>query len=235
MLARNRARVERRKDLDLDIIELGVFDAPPAAPIASARHDHFSAVPVTPSNLAGPLTHRASRHAWKGITAALVAQVLACAPLLPCETCPRETARVSVDLCVDDAFSYADRMAIWRAADRWTRAFCGMVTIDPRIISEGDTRGCDRSLLRVESGYEWVMLKMPCDGNHCVAGWTNEVRDTAWIIRDLVPEGALETVAAHELGHLLNIDEGQGLMDPYLTDGCIDRSAVVQGLLGVCQ
>ena len=158
--------------------------------------------------------------------------LLSCTPV-PCETCPQEPARVSVDVCVDDAFSTADRLAIWNACDRWTRAFCGMVTIDPRIVEDGDTRGCERSIMRVESGYEWVMLKMPCNASGCVAGWTNEARDTAYIIRDLVPDGALEAVVAHELGHLMNINEGEGLMDPYLTDGCINRSAVVHGLLGV--
>ena len=162
----------------------------------------------------------------------LALALLSCAPPV-CETCPQEPARVSVDVCVEDAFSTADRLAIWRAADRWTRAFCGMVTIDPRVIEDGDTRGCERSIMRVESGYEWVTLKQPCDANHCVAGWTNEARDTAYVIRDLVPEGALETVVAHEVGHLLGSEEGAELMDPYLRDSCIDRRAIVQAGLGI--
>ena len=158
--------------------------------------------------------------------------LVACTPPV-CETCPQEPARVSVDVCVDDAFSTADRLAIWRAADRWTRAFCGLVTIDPRIVEDGDTRGCERSIVMVYSTFEWVWAKVPCDSQSCAAGFTNESRDTANIIRDLVPEGALEAVVAHELGHLMSVDHGEELMDPYLTDSCIDRRAIVQAGLGI--
>ena len=49
-------------------------------------------------------------------------------------------------------------VAIDRAAARWTAALCGLVTVDTRTVEDGDTRGCTRSILRVESGYEWVTL-----------------------------------------------------------------------------
>jgi hypothetical protein len=142
---------------------------------------------------------------------------------------------VSVDVCVDDAFDTGDRAAIDRAADRWTAALCGLVTVDTRTVLDGDTNGCARSILRVESGYEWVALKQPCDAHHCVAGWTNEARDTAWVIVDLVPPGAMEPVVAHELGHLLGVEHGDALMRANLNDACIDRRAAVHAAIGVAR
>lgn len=159
----------------------------------------------------------------------------ACAPTQPCETCPPVPARIAVDVCVDDAFDAGDRAAIDRAAARWTAALCGLVTVDTRTVEDGDTRGCTRSILRVESGYEWVTLKQPCDAYHCVAGWTNAARDTAWVIVDLVPIGAMEAVVAHELGHLLGADEGLQIMNPRLHDGCVDRRAAIQAAIGVAR
>lgn len=156
--------------------------------------------------------------------------LLACTPP-PCETCPVEPARVAVDVCVDDAFSPAERAAIARAADRWTAALCGLVLVDTRVVA--DTRDCSRAVARVHSSYPWVFAHAPCPSHACVAGWTTAGRDLVYVVVDRVPPGALEAVAAHEIGHMLGATEGGEIMSVRLHDSCIDRRAAVQAALGV--
>lgn len=159
---------------------------------------------------------------------AALALASACTPP-PCETCARApSARRAVDLCVDAAFAPAERAAIARAAARWTDALCGEVIVDVRVADD-----CSRAIVRVHSSAVWVTMRAPCPPHACVAAWTNAARDTAYVIVDRVPVGALEPVVAHEIGHLLGADEGNGLMSVRLRDACIDRRAAVQAAHGV--
>jgi hypothetical protein len=159
-------------------------------------------------------------------TLAAVCLLLGCASTLPCEQCPRHEPKLAVTLCVDSAFADSEQAAIVNAARAWEDALCGYVRITTTLVNGAFVPSeCGKTILRVQSSYAWVAASTPAN----VPGFSDGCC-TAWLVVDRAGD-RLDDVAAHEIGHLLGVDHGSGLMAARMRGDCIDRRAAVLAAL----
>ena len=145
----------------------------------------------------------------------IAALTLGCTPLDACPTCPRAPERAQRVVCIDEAFG-ADTAAVRRAVERWDRALCGVVHVTSRVV-DPLTEPCTLTILRLDPGWQWVQLRPPL-----VPAWSDPSRGLAWIV---TPCHDLESVAAHEIGHLLGASHDTLTRHP---QACVSRGAAVQ-------
>ncbi len=144
-----------------------------------------------------------------------LALTLSCAPLAQCPTCPQAPERAQRVICVDEAFG-ADVPTIRAAVARWDAALCGVVHVTSRVV-DPITEPCALTVLRVDPSWQWVQSR-PRDA----LAWTDTDRGIAWV---LTPARDIESIAAHEIGHLLGADHAT--LTRYPTH-CVSHGSAVQ-------
>lgn len=145
---------------------------------------------------------------------AALALTLSCTPLDQCPTCPRAPERASRVVCIDEAFG--DTAPIARAVARWDAALCGVVHVTSRVV-DPLTEPCTLTVLRVDPSWQWVQSR-PRDA----LAWTDTDRGISWV---LTPAHDLESIAAHEIGHLLGADHSTLTRHP---QACVSHGSAVQ-------
>lgn len=139
---------------------------------------------------------------------------IGCTPLDACPTCPRAPEREQRVVCIDSAFG--DTAPIQRAVERWDAALCGTVRITSRVV-DPLTEPCTLTILRLDPSWQWVQLRPPL-----VPAWSDPSRGLAWIV---TPCHDIESVAAHEIGHLLGADHSTLTRHP---TACVSHGSAVQ-------
>jgi len=140
---------------------------------------------------------------------------IGCTPLDACPTCPRAPERAVRTVCVGEAFG-ADTATIQRAVQRCDAALCGTVRITSRVV-DPLTEPCTLTILRLDPEWQWVQLRPPL-----VPAWSDPSRGLAWIV---TPCHDIESVAAHEIGHLLGADHSTLTRHP---QACVSHGSAVQ-------
>ena len=119
----------------------------------------------------------------------VAASTIAANANVPLQAAPTQAERV---ICIDEAFG-GDTQAVRHAVARWDAALCGVVHVTSRVV-DPLTEPCSLTVLRVDPSWQWVQSR-PRDA----LAWTDTDRGIAWV---LTPAHDLESVAAHEIGHL---------------------------------
>ena len=143
-----------------------------------------------------------------------LALTLSCTPLPQCPDCPRAPERATRTVCIDSAFG--DTAPIQRAVARWDAALCGTVHVTSRVV-DPLTEPCSLTVLRLDPAWQWVQLRPPL-----VPAWSDPSRGLAWIV---TPCHDIESVAAHEIGHLLGADHSTLTRHP---TACVGHGSAVQ-------
>jgi hypothetical protein len=138
-----------------------------------------------------------------------------CTPLPACPDCPRAPTQAERVICVDEAFG-ADTAAVRHAVERWDAALCGVVHVTSRVV-DPLTEPCSLTVLRVDPSWQWVQSR-PRDA----LAWTDTDRGIAWV---LTPARDIESIAAHEIGHLLGADHATLTRYP---QQCVSHGSAVQ-------
>jgi hypothetical protein len=147
--------------------------------------------------------------------AILALALLGCTPLPQCPDCPKAPTQATREVCIDEAF--ADDVTTIRAAvARWDAALCGVVRVTSRVV-DPLTEPCSLTVLRVDPSWQWVQSR-PRDA----LAWTDTDRGIAWV---LTPARDIESIAAHEIGHLLGADHAT--LTRYPTH-CVSHGSAVQ-------
>jgi hypothetical protein len=146
---------------------------------------------------------------------AIACIALGCTPLSACPDCPRAPSKAERTVCIDEAFG-ADTAAVRHAVERWDAALCGVVRVTSRVV-DPLTEPCSLTVLRVDPSWQWVQSR-PRDA----LAWTDTDRGIAWV---LTPARDIESIAAHEIGHLLGADHAT--LTRYPTH-CVSHGSAVQ-------
>jgi hypothetical protein len=147
--------------------------------------------------------------------AILALALLGCTPLPQCPDCPKAPTQATREVCIDEAF--ADDVTTIRAAvARWDAALCGVVRVTSRVV-DPLTEPCSLTVLRVDPSWQWVQSR-PRDA----LAWTDTDRGIAWV---LTPARDIESIAAHEIGHLLGADHATLTRYP---QQCVSHGSAVQ-------
>src|SRR5574343_1936790 len=145
----------------------------------------------------------------------IAARASASIPLHACPACPRAPSKAERTVCIDEAFG-ADTTAVRHAVERWDAALCGVVRVTSRVV-DPLTEPCALTVLRVDPSWQWVQSR-PRDA----LAWTDTDRGIAWV---LTPARDIESIAAHEIGHLLGADHATLTRYP---QQCVSHGSAVQ-------
>jgi hypothetical protein len=149
------------------------------------------------------------------VYALAVAFATGCSPLSECPTCPRAPERAQRTVCIDEAFG-GDVAAVRAAVARWDAALCGVVRVRSRIV-DPISEPCALTVMRVDPAWQWVTYR-PANS----PGWADPERGLAWIV---TPTADLESIAAHEIGHLLGASHDTLTRHP---QACVGSGSAVQ-------
>lgn len=137
-----------------------------------------------------------------------------------------------IDVLVDVNFSSKEKASIQAAIELWDNAFNGHVVMTVTSTQfDMDMAELDKALsldsfliLRVDSSHPYVSSD-PSNGR--TLGWANGIGGNyIFLVHDRIPEKAIKSISAHELGHLLGAGHGGTFMMQAYYDSSVDYDCV---------